>query len=739
MNSYVSSNTPDHTSPVSWVAQYQDWGLSPHGLPLNSKGKGGLPDGWTEGDHSNTVKDGMNVGCRLNDLVDVDVDLHSGGPFMHLLLPSKCMFGRQSAKMTHHIYNVEGPGAEYIKLKVTDAFAAKYLNGKNTVLEIRTGSGYQTVLPPSVHQSNESVRFEPFNGRVFDGTPSTYTFKEIRKCAIITAFAAVLEYILPGKGARQDAILSAAGVMKKYLHVEKSDCERILLCLAKETGDDEIASRRAAVAATYKDNKQGKQLSGWKKFQQAFLLEDADIKQFQSWVKVEKDYEDEVALLDSTYKLVVDAGTAYWSERRDLETGRLEWIRHTQTDIQLAHNKSPAVERFFKTPKTVYGGGFYFDPTTTEWKDGGINLWRGWSIAPKEGPWPTIEHHMREVLCESNDRYYQYVFKWFAFYVQHPDKQAEVALAFVGEKGTGKGKFLNALGNLAKEHYMHVDRPGQLVGRFNGHFANCVFVFADEVVGKGMADGDSALKSMITEPTLPIEDKGAKIRSIVNRLHIVISANDDWSIPATPGERRFGAFAVSSKFMGNRAYFGKLTEALEGEEMRAFFYALKNHDISNWHPRDDVPETKLLQVQKALTGARGPEGLLRRWLEEGCLPGTHADFDLANVVAVDFALMDANGRINPTVLGKYLLKFADSRRDRRPLHSSISGKDASRQVTVYEFPSLAETRQKFDPKADWSAFPSEWEHEYSEGAPGLVDPTKPDMVIQKPMDEEAPF
>lgn len=173
--------------------------------------------------------------------------------------------------------------------------------------------------------------------------------------------------------------------------------------------------------------------------------------------------------------------------------------------------------------------------------------------------------------------------------------------------------------------------------------------------------------------------------------------------------------------------------------MRAFFYALKNLDISKWHPRNDVPETELLQKQKALTGARGPEGSLRRWLEEGCLPGTHADFDKANVVAVDFALIDANGRLNPTELGRYLGKFAIKRRDRRPLHSTISGKDAVRQVTVYDFPSLAETRIKFDPKVDWSAFPSEWEHEYSEGAPGLVDPSNPDMVIQKPIDDEAPF
>jgi ABC-type phosphate transport system ATPase subunit len=46
----------------------------------------------------------------------------------------------------------------------------------------------------------------------------------------------------------------------------------------------------------------------------------------------------------------------------------------------------------------------------------------------------------REKIITSGDKEFaEYLVKWIAWSIQNPDKQAEVALVLIGQKGCGKG------------------------------------------------------------------------------------------------------------------------------------------------------------------------------------------------------------------------------------------------------------------------------------------------------------
>lgn len=727
----------ENMSMKAHAERYKSLGLSPHGMALKSK----APNvAWQTGDWSHTVEDGKNIGCRLDDLVDIDVDYHPGGPFMTVLAPSTFMFGRESAKFTHYLYRVE-EGATSKVYSVTDAFAKKYKlekpdgKPKKTILEIRTGSGFQTVFPPSTHESGEAIRFETHGGRTFNGDPTAISFKELKRCAAIGAMACVFEIMWKDAGSRHDAALNAAGVLRRYFNATEREAMNLLLNgIIRCDGDEEPKDRERAIRDAYKVDI--KKAAGWAGIKKTFGLDDADIKRFASWAKPDApDYTDDLARMNDEYKIVTHAGaTKIWASRMNFNSRRLEWVPLTETALALENHQAPYVKQFLRDlTKPIYKHGFYFDPTTTLSKDGGINKWRGWAIEPKEGPWPTIERHMREVLCEGVEEYYNYVLRWCAFFVQYPDRQAEVALVFRGIKGSGKGQFIRALYDLAPQHSQHITDASQLVGRFNDHFHDCVFVYADEAFWAGTKEGEGNLKRMITEPTLSIEGKGDKLVTTRNMLHLVISSNEDWTVPATPGERRFAAFQVSPKYAKDAVYMTPLAAAFAGDEMRGFFHTLKTIDLDGWHPRQDVPETDVLAEQKIHTGAYSPEGVVRNWLDRGYLPGTHAAFGQANAVAFDHAMLAANGKFTATKMGTCLAKYAAWGRTRRKLRSE-TGEISDRQIVAYTFPALAEARMAFDDKAKWNEA-GDWVHEFSEGAPPPKNVDQPELVLVRPEDD----
>ena len=212
------------------------------------------------------------------------------------------------------------------------------------------------------------------------------------------------------------------------------------------------------------------------------------------------------------------------------------------------------------------------------------NLWRGFGVEPQPGDWPLITEHLFEVICAGNAGDYRWLIGWMARAVQFPELHAEVAVVLRGAKGSGKGTLGQILHRLFRHHTMHISNPAHFTGRFNGHLVDVLFLFVDEAFWAGDKAGEGTLKALVTEPTIPIEPKFVNLFQVANRLKILMASNADWVVPATADERRYFMLDVSEHKRGDREYFTKLHEAIEGTELQAFLDYLLNLDLSGFQP-----------------------------------------------------------------------------------------------------------------------------------------------------------
>jgi len=260
-------------------------------------------------------------------------------------------------------------------------------------------------------------------------------------------------------------------------------------------------------------------------------------------------------------------------------------------------------------------------PEVTEKNE--LNLWRGFGTQPKQGEWYHIQDHIYDVLADQDHKAYEYILRWTAWSIQNPGVMPEVALVFRGGKGAGKGFFANAIARVFGEHALHIFSQSHLTGNFNGHLRSCLLLYVDEAFWAGDKKGESVLKGLITENVLMVEKKGIDAVQWLNRLHIIMTANSQWVVPASIDERRYAMFNVNdyySKRPKERVpYFNDLHHELGNGGLPAMLYDLQNWNLKDWHPRQ-VYETAALFEQK-----RRSMDPVEQWfdalLEEGTLPG----------------------------------------------------------------------------------------------------------------------
>jgi Family of unknown function (DUF5906)/RepB DNA-primase from phage plasmid len=242
--------------------------------------------------------------------------------------------------------------------------------------------------------------------------------------------------------------------------------------------------------------------------------------------------------------------------------------------------------------------GVIFKPGANQVVNGKLNLWRGWGVEPKRGEWGLMREHMYEMLAARDDDVDRYNYNWIAWAVQHPDQQAEVAIVFIGDRGTGKGTLGKALCRIFGQHQLHLSSSEHLTGRFNAHLRQCSFLFGDECFAPKDKAAEGTLKRIITEDTLTIEQKGRDPMDEPNRLHVMLASNNDWVIPAGAYERRFVAQRGADTHRQDPNWFGPLYEQMRNGGYEAMLYDLLHHDLGDWHPRQIVPTAALAAQQE---------------------------------------------------------------------------------------------------------------------------------------------
>lgn len=338
---------------------------------------------------------------------------------------------------------------------------------------------------------------------------------------------------------------------------------------------------------------------------------------------------------------------------------------------------------------------------------GSYNLWKGFACEAVPGDCSLFLEHVRDNICNGNKDHYQYVLGWMARAVQRPAEPGAAAIVMRGRQGTGKSFFAKAFGSLWGRHFLQVSNPKHVVGHFNSHLRDCVVLFGDEAFAAGRKEHENTLKTLITEETLAIEQKGHDVIVSPNYLHLILASNSNWVVPANVDERRFFVLDVASHKMQNSAYFGAIQEQLSNSGYKALLYTLMNHDISGHSPYR-IPQTKALQEQKILSFQSEEEWWYNKLVHGQIIEGndnwqasTRKDKLIEDYLKYTQQL-GVSQRASATALGKFLKRACPMewpRSRRRLIHTQNErGEATSERYYFWEFPTLAECREHWDKK-----------------------------------------
>jgi len=240
--------------------------------------------------------------------------------------------------------------------------------------------------------------------------------------------------------------------------------------------------------------------------------------------------------------------------------------------------------------------GVVFDPTGKAPPDM-WNLWTGFAVEPKPGDWSLLRSHIERVICAGNSGHAEYLLNWIARLFQQPSIAGHVAVVLRGKKGSGKGTLFRWIVRAWGQHGLHISNAKHLVGNFNAHLRDAVFLFADEAFFAADKEHESVLKALVTEPTLPIEGKYQNLIQVVNMLHIGMASNSDWVVPATEDERRYFVQDVADNRIGDRSYFKAIETQMENGGLAAMIYDMLRWPIADFEVTD-VPGSDALTDQK---------------------------------------------------------------------------------------------------------------------------------------------
>jgi hypothetical protein len=274
-----------------------------------------------------------------------------------------------------------------------------------------------------------------------------------------------------------------------------------------------------------------------------------------------------------------------------------------------SENKKIAAE-FFESPETTLYEGVEFNPKSNS--KNYLNLWVGPYRKAKKGEWPTIDAFLLNVICDGDESSYNYLINYIAHALQKPEEKPGVMIILLGGQGIGKGTFGRLMQKIWTSTYLQVSNIDAITGNFNGALERSFIVFMDEALFAGDRKSSDALKSLVTEPLILLNEKHQPARqaqsyhrfiAATNAMHLKHTDNDD---------RRDFVLQVSDRYKNDHNYWNELDHEMNHGGIESFMYDLLERDLSSFNVRAK-PSTVALLEQKLMS--LGP---IERWWHD-CL------------------------------------------------------------------------------------------------------------------------
>jgi len=278
-------------------------------------------------------------------------------------------------------------------------------------------------------------------------------------------------------------------------------------------------------------------------------------------------------------------------------------------NLPVASRPAPVIAAFWVNPATLVYDATAFSPVPQPATT--LNYWVGSTVDPVAGDWSLVSDFLRDIICAGEPAAYEYLLNYLAHALQRPEDKPGVMIVLIGGQGTGKGSFFRLLSALWPRTTLQVSAAEHVVGGFNAALERNYLVLMDEAFFAGDKKSSDRLKSMITEPTITVEQKHQPRRTLASFHRFFAATNHNHFGQVDADDRRHVVLRVSDDRKGNPDYWDGLYAALDDSAVIAAVADFLTHrDISGFKVRAR-PQTAALMGQKL----RSLSGFSRYWRE----------------------------------------------------------------------------------------------------------------------------
>lgn len=251
-------------------------------------------------------------------------------------------------------------------------------------------------------------------------------------------------------------------------------------------------------------------------------------------------------------------------------------------------------EEIFKTKHTMRKfDGFCFRPGRDEFQGRMYNLWRTSGVKPANSGGEWLEEHVRFMLPvrEEADALLDYL----AWMVQRPTEKMTFAVLLQGGQGIGKSWLGRLMETILGAHNTSRPTNEQLHSDFNSWASGAQLVVIEELMTAGRRDTANKLKTLITDPTVTVNEKHKHPYTIENGMNFLIFTNYGDPIPLDNDDRRYMVFASPTKKKeGDEGfdYYTRLHAKLHGEGPSQAMGYLMRRDLEAFNGKGPAPFTE---------------------------------------------------------------------------------------------------------------------------------------------------
>jgi hypothetical protein len=236
-----------------------------------------------------------------------------------------------------------------------------------------------------------------------------------------------------------------------------------------------------------------------------------------------------------------------------------------------------------------------------------FNMWRDFDMEfitdYKEKPddLNKILNHIK-ILCGNDEVIMDYIIKWIAQMIQYPEVKS-ICPVFISKEGAGKGTLLKLFSKmLGGKKILETSKPKDEVwGQFNGLMANAFLVNLNELSKKDTMDAEGKIKTLMTDPTLNINNKGVNSFPINSYHRFIITTNKEEPINTSKDDRRKLIIRTSDEKIGDKIYFKDLHNILDDvDSVKTCYEYFKNIPDMDKFGELKIPETEYHNDLKSL-------------------------------------------------------------------------------------------------------------------------------------------